>query len=163
MWLKSRSERKDVFSESAKGLIPSRMAAVRIEASIKIKLERPFAQVSSIAGRGYPFLINIDGQAATWRVGGQRERNGETRHETGEGFRYVLERNLALSAGLHKISFGLPEEDTFVQFEVSMGEGQSYEIEFKPFYAECVTGHKNFSHGVKGIGVLLNGTLFVLK
>ncbi len=51
MWLKSRSERKDIFSESTKGPIPSRMAAGRIQASIKIKLERPFAQVSSIAGR----------------------------------------------------------------------------------------------------------------
>lgn len=157
MWLKSQSERKDVFSDSVKEPIPSGMAELHIRASIKIKLERQFVRGSSIAGRGYPFLINIDGQATTWRVYGQRERYGETGHESGEGLRYILERNLTLSAGLHKIFFGLPEEDTFVQFEVTMEGGQSYVLEFKPFYGECITGHKKFSHGVDRLEVLLNG------
>ena len=155
--VKSRSERKDVFSESVKEPIPSGMAELHIRTSIKIKLERQFVRESSIAGRGYPFLMNIDGQAATWRVGGQRERNGETRHERGEGLTYILERKLTLFAGSHKIFFGLPEEDTFVQFDVTMEDGQSYVLEFKPFYGECITGHKKFSHGVNRLGVLLNG------
>ena len=157
--LKSRSERRDVYSELAKGPIPAGMAELHIRASIKTKLERQFVRGPSkgIAARGYPFIINIDGQASTWRVGGQREGDGETRYERGEGLRYMLERKLTLSTGLHKIFFGLPEEDTFVQLDVMTEEGQSYVLEFKPLYGECLTGHKKFSHGVNRLGVLLNG------
>ncbi len=154
MWLKSRSEREDVFNESTKEPIPSGMAELRIKTSIKTKLPVP---PKDITKRGYPFLINIDGQAATWRVYGQRERHGETRHESGEGLRYTLERKLTLSAGSHEIFFGLPEDDTFVQFDVTMEGGKSYVLEFKPLYGECLTGHKKFTHGVNELGILLNG------
>src|SRR4030067_47541 len=90
--LKSRSERKDVFSESAKGPIPAGMAELRVRASIKTKLERQFLPGPSkgIPAPGYPFLINIDGQAASWRVGGQRERNGKTRPGGGGGLKDIV-------------------------------------------------------------------------
>jgi hypothetical protein len=161
--LKSRSERKGVFSESAKGPIPAGMAELRIRASIKAKLERQFLPGPSkgIPASGYPFLLNIDGQAATWRVGGQRERNGKTRPERGEGLRYILERKLTLSAGSHKVFFGLPEEDAFAQFDVTMREGESYVLEFQPLYGECLTGHKSFLHGVSRLDIVLNGDLFL--
>ena len=154
MWLKSRSERKDVFSESAKEPTSSRMAELHIRTSIKTRVPLPS---KDIAVRGYPFLINIDGQAATWRVYGQREANGKTRHESGDGLMYTLERKLTLSAGLHTIFFGLPEDDTFVQFDVTTEEGKSYLLELKPLYGECLTGHKKFTHGVNGLRILLNG------
>jgi hypothetical protein len=157
--LKSRSERRDVFSESAKEPISSGMAELRITASIKTELERQFLPGPSkgIPAPDYPFLLNIDGQAATWRVGGQRERNGKTRSERGEGFRHILDRKLTLSAGLHKVFFGLPEEDAFAQFGVKMREGESYVLEFQPLYGECLTGHISFLHGVSRLEILLNG------
>jgi len=157
--LKSRSERKDVFSESAKEPIPSGMAELRIRTSIKTKLERQFLPGPSkgIPAPGYPFLINIDGQAATWRVGGQRERNGKTRPERGEGLRYILERKLTLSAGLHKIFFGLPEEDYFVQIEATLKDGELHFLEFEPLYGECWTRHQSFRHGVSRLEIVLDG------
>ena len=155
--IKSGSERRDVFSESAKGPIPAGMAELRIRASINTKLERQFIPgPSRIPAPDYPFLLNIDGQAATWRVGGQRERYGKTSSERKEGLRYILERKLTLSAGLHKIFFGLPEEDTSAQFDVTMKEGESYMLEFKPLYGECLTGHKSFLHGVSRLEIILN-------
>jgi len=160
--LKSRSERKDVFGESAKEPIPSGMAELRIRTSIKTKLERQFlpGRRSGIPAPSYPFIINIDGQAATWRVGGQKDKNGKTRPERGEGLRHILERKLTLSAGLHRIFFGLPEENTFAQCDVALKEGESYMLEFKPLYGECLTGHQSFSHGVSGLEIVLDGNPF---
>jgi len=157
--IKSGSERRDVFSESAKGPIPAGMGELCIRASIKTKLERQFlpGRSKGIPAPGYPFLINIDGQAATWRVGGQRERNGKTRPERGEGLRYILERKLTLSAGLHKIFFGLPEEDYFVQIEATLKDGELHFLEFEPLYGECWTRHQSFRHGVSRLEILLNG------
>ena len=157
--LKSRSERRDVFSESAKEPIPLGMAELHIRASIKTNVERQFLPGPSkgIPAPGYPFLLNIDGQAVSWRVGGQRERNGKTSPERGEGLRYIFERKLTLSAGLHKIFFGLPEEDAFAQFDVTMREGESYVLEFQPLYGECLTGHKSFLHGVSRLEIVLDG------
>ncbi len=153
IWLKSRSEKENIFSESVKDPIPSGKAELRIRTSIKTKLPVP---PKDIATRGYPFLLNIDGQAATWRVFGQRERSGKTKHERGEGLRYALEKNLVLSAGLHRIFFALPEEDCSVQFEATLKEGESYSLEFDPLYEECLTRHKSFQHGVSGLQILLN-------
>jgi hypothetical protein len=157
--LKSRSERKDVFGESAKEPIPSGTAELRIRTSIKTKLERQFLPGASkgIPAPDYPFLLNIDGQAAIWRVGGQREKNGKTRPERGEGLRYIFERKLTLSAGLHKIFFGLPEEDHFVQIEATLKDGELYFLEFEPLYGECWTRHQSFRHGVSRLEILLNG------
>ncbi len=156
--LKSGSERKDVFSEFVKEPIPSGMAELRIRTSIKTKPERQFlpGRRSGIPAPDYPFLINIDGQAATWRVGGQRERNGKTRSERGEGLRYTLEKKLTLSAGLHRIFFGLPEEDCFVQIDATLTEGELNFLEFVPLYGECWTRHQSFRHGISGFKILWN-------
>ncbi len=157
--LQSRSERKDVFRESARESIPPGMAELRIRASIKTRLERQFVSGRSkgIPAPGYPFLINIDGQATTWRVDGQRDSDGNIRTERGEGLRYILERNLILSPGLHKIFFGLPEEDYFVRIEATLKDSELHSLEFEPLYGECLTGHQSFRHGVCGIEIWLNG------
>jgi len=157
--LKSRSERRDVFSESAKEPIPLGMAELHIRASIKTNVERQFLPGPSkgIPAPGYPFLLNIDGQAVSWRVGGQRERNGKTSPERGEGLRYIFERKLTLSAGLHKIFFGLPEEDYFVQIEATLKDGELHFLEFEPLYGECWTRHQSFRHGVSRLEIVLDG------
>ena len=154
IWLKSKSEKENVFSESVKEPIPSGKAGLQIRTSIKTKIHVPS---KDIAVRGYPLLLNIDGQSVMWRVFGHRDDNVTTRYERGEGVRYTLEKNLILSSGLHTIFLGLPEDDTFVQFDVTTEGGKSYVVEFKPLYGECLTGHKNFSHGVNGLAIFLNG------
>ncbi len=156
--LKSRCEREDVFSETARS-IPTGMAELRIRVSVKTRLERQFVSGRSrgIPAPGYPFLINIDGQAATWRVGGQRDSDANTETERGEGLRYILQRNLTLSAGSHKIFFGLPEEDYFVHIEAALKDGEVHLLEFRPLYGECLTGHRSFRHGVCGLEIFLNG------
>src|SRR4030042_1294860 len=134
--LKSQSETTDVFKEVQGGeLIPREFVELTITSSVKTHLEDHYLLESkkSLHGKpGYPFVINIDGQAVTWKVDGQKENtptydeNGKRSPEGGEGMRYNLQKKIFLRAGAHRIFFGLPEEHYFVEFEVTIKEGESY-------------------------------------
>ncbi|MDP2156637.1 MAG: hypothetical protein Q8K68_02875, partial [Nitrospirota bacterium] len=71
----------------------------------------------------YPFVVNIDGQAARWEVDGVKDvkpaydADGKTSRdpEAGEGFRYVLEKKIRLRAGSHRVFFGLPEDNFSIE------------------------------------------------
>ena len=98
--IKSQNERTDVFQEMAKDAPPSaRFADLSIRASIKTHLQGAFPVEFGDTRHGepdYPFLIDVDGQAAIWKVDGQRETiltesAKEKNPETGEGMRYILE------------------------------------------------------------------------
>src|SRR4030043_392453 len=115
-----------------------------ITSSIKTHPEGHYLLESkrSLHGKpGYPFVINIDGQAATWKVDGQKENSptydqkGKRFPEGGEGMRYTLEKKILLRAGSHKIFFGLPEEKLSLQFELALKAGESYVLEFRPAYS----------------------------
>ncbi|MCJ7786395.1 MAG: hypothetical protein MUP41_20885, partial [Desulfobacterales bacterium] len=98
--LRSQSERTDVFKQAQEGeSIPGEFVELTITSSIKTHPEGFYLLESkrSLHGKaGYPFLINIDGQAATWKVDGQKEstptydENGKRSPEGGEGMKYNL-------------------------------------------------------------------------
>jgi hypothetical protein len=75
--LKSQSERTSVFTEVQAGEpIPKGFADLIIRADIKTHLEEYYFLESkeSIHGKqGYPFLLNINGQAVVWKVAGIKE------------------------------------------------------------------------------------------
>jgi len=164
---KSQSERMDVFSEvKDEGAIPKGFADLVIKANIKTHLESYYILESkeSLHGKhGYPFVINIDGQAVIWKVDGQREdtlmydEKGKRIPEGGKGMRYNLEKKIRLTAGSHKIFIGLPEEDYFKEIEVTLKEGSAYALEFKPVYKRDNRRIQSFLHGVKAYEVFLNG------
>ena len=119
---------------------------------------------------GYPFLINIDGQAVTWKVGGQEEETpapceSEERPEGGKGRRCDLHEKISLRAGSHKIFFALPQEEVFLQFELVLRAGESYMLEFWPVYKQEVSlsrryAKKNPPHFLRGVSsfeAFLNG------
>ncbi|MFZ3254576.1 MAG: hypothetical protein WA133_09895 [Syntrophales bacterium] len=169
--VKTQSLRADVFTEIKNTDTPARgFAVLTIKATIKTHLEGyyVFESRDSMHGKpGYPFLINIDGQAETWKVDGQKEslplydKDGKTSHDpdAGEGSKYVLEKKIGLHAGTHKVFLGLPADDSFREVEITLKEGDPATLEFKPVY-KYKTRHTRiptFSGGIKEFKVYLNG------
>lgn len=140
----SHSNRDDIFSEvTGQGAIPKGYADLEIHASIKTCPEGYFLfePMDSVQGKpGYPFLLNVDGQAVTWKVDGLQEispryfKDGGKNPEGGTGIRYVLNRRIRLQPGTHRIFFGLPGEDSFREFDVTLKEGRWYVLRFAPVY-----------------------------
>jgi len=167
MSLRSQSEHTDIFKEVQEGeIIPGEFVELTITSSIKTHLEGYYLLESkrSLHGKpGYPFVINMDGQAATWKVDGQKENSptydqkGKRFPEGGEGMRYNLEKKILLRAGSHKIFFTLPEEKLSLQFELALKAGDSNVLEFRPVYQRRGKQPRHFSHGVSTCEVLLNG------
>ena len=143
---KLQSEKTDVFTEiSIGGAIPKGFADLKIMANIKTHIVGYYILESKESLHGnekYPFLINIDGQAARWEVDGIRDikpaydQDGKTSHnpEAREGIKYVLQKSVRLLAGQHRIFFGLPEENYFTLVEISLREGEAGVLAFKPVY-----------------------------
>jgi hypothetical protein len=142
----AQSQRMDIFTEIKNDDTPVQgFVILTIKATIKTHLEGYYLLESkeSIHGKpGYPFVINIDGQAATWKVDGQKEtlprydKDGKTSHhpEAGEGVKYILGKKIQLRPGAHKVFFGLPADDYFKEVEVSLKEGNAPILEFRPVY-----------------------------
>ena len=170
--VKTQNERADVFTELKNADAPARgFAVLTIKATIKAHLEGYYALESkdSLHGKsGYPFLINIDGQAETWKVDGQREslplydKAGKTSHDpdAGEGVKYVLEKKIELRAGTHKVSLGLPADDYSKEVEITLKEGDSATLKFKPVYNYKTHPQRipAFQKGVKEYEAYLNNT-----
>jgi hypothetical protein len=115
----------------------------------------------------YPFLVNIDDQAAIWNVAGQKEitpvydDQGRRDLEGGEGIRYILRKRLRLSAGPHHLIIGLPGEDFLMQVNLTLNGDGVNTVEFKPVYrAKRGDTGRSFLNGVNGGQIFLNGNLF---
>lgn len=169
---KAQNERTDVFAEIKNIEAPAQgFVVLTIKATIKTHLAGYYLLESkdSIHGKaGYPFLINIDGQAQTWTVDGKKEglplydQDGKTSHDpaAGEGVKYVLEKKIQLRSGTHKVFIGLLADDYFKEVEITLKEGDTATLEFKPVY-KCKTRPTRiptFKKGVKEYEVYLNNT-----
>ena len=167
---KTQNARTDVFTEMKNDDAPTQgFVTLVIMATIKTHLEGYylFESKDSMCGKpGYPFIINIAGQAAAWKVAGQKEilprydKDGKTSHdpEAGEGIKYVLKKKIQLRAGTHKVFLRLPNEDYFKELEVTLREGKTYTLEFKPIYKYKTqpTRIPAFKKGIKEYEVYLN-------
>jgi len=141
---RSHSNIDGIFSEVIReGTVPKGYADLEIHASIKTRPEGYFLfePRDSVQGKpGYPFLLNVDGQAVTWKVDGLQEttprylEDGGRNPEGGTGFRYILNRRIRLQPGTHRFFFGLPGEDSFLEFDVKLKEGRLYGLRFDPVY-----------------------------
>jgi len=177
---KSLSERTDVFREvKEEGAPPNGFVDVVIKASIKTHLEGYYALESkeSLHGKaGYPFVLNIDGQAVTWRVDGHEDIKPKYDEkgkavpdpEAGDGIKYVLGKKIRMTAGSHRIFFGLPEDDYALEANLVFKEDGSNVLEFKPVYkserkyysirkSERMKRNETFLKGIKGFEIFLNG------
>lgn len=168
---KSQSDRADVFTEVIEaGAKPQGYVDLVVKASIKTHVEGYYSgePEKSLHGKpGYPFVLNIDGQAVIWKVDGQKDvdpaydEQGNTSRdpESGMGVGYILERKIRLREGAHKVYFVLPEDDYIVDVDIMLRGGEEAVLEFKPLY-----WHKNipyhiptFLKGVRKYEIYLNG------
>jgi hypothetical protein len=143
--LHSETIKADVFKEVKGGELQPGFADLIIKASFKTPVQQPSvdnkSQITTSRNEGYPFLLNIDGQAVQWVVEGKKETalfidaSGNHNQEGGEGIKYILEKKIRVKAGTHKVFFGLPAKNYYKQFEITVHEGKAYSIEFKPIYS----------------------------
>lgn len=169
---KIQNERSGIFTEIKNEEIPGKgFATVNIIATIKTHLEGYYLYESANSRHGkpvYSFVINIDGQAATWNVDGQKEilplydEKGETSHNpnAGEGIKYTLAKKIRLRPGLHKVFFGLPSDKYFTELNITLQEGREATLEFKPVYKYKTYPHRipSFKGEIKKYDVYLNNT-----
>ena len=168
---KSQSERTDVFAEIKPGTpIHKGFAGLLITVNIKTPCAGyciPEPKQSIHGKPEYPFLVNIDGQAALWKVEGTRDikpvydKDGKTSHdpEAGEGMKYVLKKRVKLRAGQHRIFFGLPEENYSATTDIVLKSGEEAVLECKPVYRYKTfpTRIPTFLEGISRYEVFLNG------
>jgi hypothetical protein len=168
---KAQSEKSDVFTEvTDAGATPQGFADIIVKANTKTHEEGYYIGESdkSLHGKpGYPFVLNIDGQAAVWKVDGKKEElpkydeQGKTSRdpEAGTGIKYVLEKKLRLRPGSHNLFFGLPGEDYYTEVVITGQEGESRTLEFKPVYRYKTnpTRIPTFKKGISGYAVYLDG------
>mgnify|MGYP001422938959 CR=1 FL=1 len=166
----AQSQRADVFTEIKNSAMPAQgFVILTIKATIKTHLEGYYALESKESAHGkpgYPFVFNIDGQAATWKVVGQKEsvprydKNGKTRPnpDAGDGIKYVLEKKIQLRPGTHKVFLGLPADDYFKEVEVTLTSGSHTTLEYKPVYRDKTQPSRipTFKKGIKEYELYLN-------
>ena len=165
--MKSQSGRTDVFDEvKGEGIPPKGFVDIIIKSSIKTHLEKHYLIEPKGTSHGkplYPVVINIDGQAAFWNVEGQIEdapeyaEEDKINPESGKGMRYMLIKRIRLAAGSHKIFFGLPGDNYFKEFTITVEDGKVYNLGVKPVYNRYRYEGQRFERGVDRIEVLLNG------
>jgi hypothetical protein len=156
---RSHSNRDGIFSEvTGQGTIPKVYADLEIHTSIKTRPEGYFLfePRDSVQGKpGYPFLLNVDGQAVIWKVDGHLEttprylEEGGRNPEGGTGIRYVIDRRIRLQPGTHRVFFGLPGEDYYRETNVSLKEGRLHVLLFEPVYKWGYRKSRNFLSGLK--------------
>ena len=168
---KSQSERADVFTEvTDTGARPQGFADMIVKANIKTHEAGYYIAESgkSLHGKpGYPFLLNIDGQAVVWKVDGQKDvkpaydEQGKTSKdpEARTGIKYILEKKLRLRTGTHKVYFGLPEDGYIVEANIDIRDGEESMLEFKPIYRYKTrpTRIPTFLEGIHAYEIYLNG------
>ena len=167
----SRNERTEVFFEVRDdGPIPKGFAGLAIRADIKTHREGYYFMEAEDSRHGkekYPFLVSIDGQAVRWEVDGFKDvtprydADGKTSRdpEAGEGMKYVLDREILLRAGPHRVFFSLPEDDYVTEAGIELSEGERSILEFRPVYRTKSSPVRvpSFVKGIKEYDIFLNG------
>jgi len=168
---KSQNERTNVFTEVTNtGAKPQGYVDMVVKANIKTHEAGYYIGESkkSLHGKpGYPFVLNIDGQALIWKVDGQKdvkpaydeEGKTSTDPEARTGVKYTLEKKLRLREGAHKVYFALPEDDYIVDVEITLHSGEESVLEFKPLYWHKRIPYRipTFLKGVRKYEIFLNG------
>jgi hypothetical protein len=147
---------------------PPGYADVVIKASLKTHLPGEYLLEFGSSPHGgpfYHFTVNVDGQAVTWKVPGQRENLPVVKdrdcQDEGDGMRYALEKKIRLRAGTHQIFFGVQEENTAKTMIVDLREGASSTLEFRPIYPRHKQGHPAFRLGFLGFNAVFNNTSII--
>jgi hypothetical protein len=166
-------EQGTVFEELKDGSLMHRFGVLIIRATMKTPKEGFYLLESKHSLHGkpeYPFIFNIGGQGVTWLAKGapdiqQKIVDDKKNPEGGEGVKYFLEKNIRLKSGSYKIYFGLAEKNFQKEIVISVTEGKTSILEFKPVYRPERPGHRgrkrtrgdSFYEGIRDFEVCLDG------
>jgi hypothetical protein len=109
----------------------------------------------------YPFVFNVNGQGVLWMVNRIFDEqamyiNNKRNPEGGEGLICRLEKRVRLKSGSYKVYMGLPEEEFETSVTISLAEGSSNVLEFKPIYPWRRTNHPAFWNGISHFDIFFN-------
>ena len=110
----------------------------------------------------YPFVLNINGQGVLWAVnctfdGQSFHTYYERNPEGGNGLMCRLKKRIRLKSGSCRVYFGLPEEEFETEVAISLADGSSNLLEFKPIYWEPGDNCRRFWNGISSFDIFLNG------
>jgi outer membrane lipoprotein-sorting protein len=114
----------------------------------------------------YPFVLNINGQGVLWTVNCTLDEQMMYVHdkrnpEGGEGLMCRLEKRMRLKSDSYKVYFGLPEEEFETEVVISLAEGSSNLLEFKPIYWRSGDNIRRFRHGISTFNIFFNDKPYV--
>jgi hypothetical protein len=136
-----------------------------IKASIKIP-RKEFYLIKTRPPRDensqYPFVLNINGQGVLLMVNCTLDKqetyiNNKRNPEGGEGLMCLLEKRMRLKPGGYKVYLGLPEEEFETEVTISLADGSSNVLEFKPIYWRSGDFRRMFWKGISNFAIFFNG------
>jgi hypothetical protein len=165
------SEKASSFEEidEKDSQLPEGYSELVIKASIKIP-PKEFSLIKTRPPRDensqYPFVLNINGQGVLWTVNCTLDKqktyiNNKRNPEGGEGLICRLGKRLRLKSGSYKVYLGLPEEEFETEVAISLAEGSSNVLEFKPIYRRHRIHHRTFRNGITTFDIFFNGKPYV--
>ncbi|MGD0919033.1 MAG: hypothetical protein ABSB22_21520 [Thermodesulfobacteriota bacterium] len=161
------SEKASSFEEinEKDNQLPEGYSELVIKASIKIP-QKEFYLIKTRPPRDensqYPFVLDINGQGVLWMVNcildEQRIHICSKRNpEGGEGLICRLEKRIRLRSGSYKVYLGLPEEEFETEVSISLTDGSSNVLEFKPIYWRSGDKRRTFWSGISDFDIFFNG------
>jgi hypothetical protein len=145
--------------------LPEGYSELLSKASIKIPQKqfylinpRPFRKENS----QYRFVLNINGQGGLWTVNCTLDEQktyiyNKRNPEGGEGLMCRLEKRIRLKSGSYRVYLGLPEEEFETEVAISLADGSSNVLEFKPIYWRGGVNRRTFWNGISSFYIFFNG------
>ena len=164
--MQKASEQASSFEEinEKDSQLPKGYSELLIKASIKIPKKdphliktRPLRDENS----QYSFVLNINGQGVLLMVNCTLDEQGtyinnKRNPEGGEGLMCRLEKKLRLKWGYYKVYLGLPEEEFETEATISLADGSSNVLEFKPIYWRSGNFRRMFWKGISNFDIFFN-------
>jgi hypothetical protein len=143
--------------------LPEDYTELLIKSSIKIP-QKEFYLIKRKPPRNensqYPFVLNINGQGVLLMVNCTLDKqrtyiNNKRNPEGGEGLMCRLEKRIRLMSGYYKVYLGLPEEEFETEVTISLADGSSNVLEFKPIYWRSGDNRRMFWKGISNFDIFL--------
>jgi hypothetical protein len=148
---------------------PEGYCELLIKASIKIP-QKEFYLIKRKPPRDensqYSFVLNINGQGVLLMVNCTLDEqrtyiNNKRNPEGGAGLICRLEKRLRLKSGYYKVYLGLPEEEFETEVSISLADGSSNVLEFKPIYWRSGDNRRMFWKGISNFDICFNSKPYV--
>jgi hypothetical protein len=77
----------------------------------------------------------------------------------GEGVKYFIEKKIMLKPGTYRIYIGMPEEKIQKEVRITLTEGKTTVLEFRPLYftGRFVRTTGSFYNGLRDFAIFLDG------